>query len=62
MFKTSKQSLRDWQITRDGKAYAWISKTSSGLYSLTFKDIGKSFDYKFQFHKEAVAFAKSSVI
>ena len=59
MYKTSKQSLSDWQITKCGKAYAWITKLSNGLYSLTFRELGKSVDYTFRFHKEAVAFAKT---
>ncbi len=59
MFKTSKQSLCDWQVTKNGKAHGWITKLSSGLYSLTFCEFGKSVDYTFQYHKEAVAFAKT---
>lgn len=60
MFKVTKQSLIDWQITKDSKAFGWISKTKDGLYSLTFTEFGKSVDYVFRFHKEAVAFAKSA--
>jgi hypothetical protein len=59
MFKTSKQSLSDWQVTKNGAAFAWITKLSNGLYSLTFREFGKSVDYTFRFHKEAVAFAKT---
>ena len=57
MLKTTKQSLIDWQVTKDGKSFAWITKLSNGLYSLTFREFGKSVDYTFRYFKEAVSFA-----
>ena len=58
MFKVSKQSLRDWQITKDGKSFAWVTK-ADGLYSLTFREFGKNVPYTFQYFKEATDFAKN---
>jgi len=59
MYQVTKQSLCDWQVTKDCKAYAWITKLSNGLYSLTFREFGKEVDYTFRYYKEAVSFAKS---
>jgi hypothetical protein len=60
MFKTSKQSLRDWQVTKDGKSHAWIKKLPNGLYETSFRALGVVGGYTFLSHKEAVAFARSA--
>lgn len=62
MLKVNKQSLIDWQITKNNKSFAWINKLSNGLYSLTFREFGKDVDYTFRYFKEAVDFAKNSAL
>lgn len=61
MYKVTKQSLIDWQVTKNGKAHAWINKGKDGLYCLTFKELGKVAEYKFIFYKEAVNFSKTAL-
>ena len=60
--KVTKQSLCDWQVTKDGASFAWITKQAgtTGLYVLTFKEFGKSVEYTFRYFKEAVGFAGSA--
>ncbi|TES65653.1 hypothetical protein E2P84_36610 [Burkholderia cepacia] len=37
MFKTVKQSLVDWQVTKDGAPFAWITNNKgSRMYTVTF--------------------------
>lgn len=36
--KTVKQSLCDWQVTKDGKAAAWISKGKDGIFTVTWRN------------------------
>ena len=59
MYQVKKQSLCDWHVTKNGAAYAWITKLSNGLYLLTFREFGKAADYTFCNYKEAVQFSKS---
>lgn len=35
--KFTKQSLIDWQVTRNGIAAGWISKIGGGMYKVTTK-------------------------
>jgi len=51
--KVTKQSLIDWEVTKDGKHVAWITKEKTGLYTVTIKGIGEYKGYrKFKDAKE----------
>jgi hypothetical protein len=40
MFKVTKQSLIDWQVTKDGQPFAWITNhKGSRMYTVTFVGI-----------------------
>jgi hypothetical protein len=59
MYKTTKQSLIDWQVTKDGKSFAWITKRKDGMYVLTFREFRNMGNPEYLFVKfaEAKAFA-----
>lgn len=63
MFKTTKQSLIDWQVTKNGESFAWITKRRGGIFVVTFREfrnIGNP-EYLFVSFKEAKTFATTQI-
>lgn len=63
MFKTTKQSLIDWQVTKNGVSHAWITKRKDGIFVVTFRElrIMGNPEYWFTSHKEAKEFASKDL-